>query len=95
MIRAGSAACPVLANRARDRGPIVLHVLTGIGVVDDGGRLLATGTAVVAGITYNFLPFMALPLYASLEQLDGRLIEAAEDLYSSRVQAFRAGNAAP
>jgi spermidine/putrescine transport system permease protein len=67
---------------------LVLRALTGIGVVEDGGRLLATGTAVVAGITYNFLPFMALPLYASLEQLDGRLIEAAEDLYSSKVQAF-------
>ena len=67
---------------------LVLRTLTGIGIVDDGGRLLATGTAVVAGITYNFLPFMALPLYASLEQMDGRLLEAAEDLYSSKLQAF-------
>ena len=41
-------------------------------------------TAVVAGITYNFLPFMALPLYVSLEQIDRRLIEAAEDLYASK-----------
>src|SRR5205823_6663561 len=45
-------------------------------------------TAVVAGITYNFLPFMALPLYVSLEQIDHRLIEAAQDLYASRVRAF-------
>ncbi|HXH89305.1 MAG TPA: ABC transporter permease [Gaiellaceae bacterium] len=67
---------------------LVLRTLTGIGVVEDGGRLLATGTAVVAGITYNFLPFMALPLYASLEQMDSRLLEAAEDLYSSKLQAF-------
>jgi spermidine/putrescine transport system permease protein len=67
---------------------LVLDVLTTVGIVEDGGRLLATSTAVVAGITYNFLPFMALPLYASLEQIDGRLIEAAEDLYASRVQAF-------
>jgi len=67
---------------------LVLRSLTGIGVVEDGGRLLATGTAVVAGITYNFLPFMALPLYASLEQMDSRLLEAAEDLYSSKLQAF-------
>ena len=52
------------------------------------GRLLATSTAVVAGITYNFLPFMALPLYVSLEQIDHRLIEAAEDLYASRAKAF-------
>jgi spermidine/putrescine transport system permease protein len=43
---------------------------------------------VVAGITYNFLPFMALPLYVSLEQIDHRLIEAAQDLYASRVKAF-------
>ena len=42
----------------------------------------------MAGITYNFLPFMVLPLYVSLEQIDERLIEAAEDLYASRVQAF-------
>ncbi|MDQ3066760.1 MAG: ABC transporter permease [Actinomycetota bacterium] len=66
----------------------VLDALTGIGVVEDGGRLLATSTAVVAGITYNFLPFMALPLYASLEQIDGRLVEAAEDLYASKAKAF-------
>jgi spermidine/putrescine transport system permease protein len=43
---------------------------------------------VVAGITYNFLPFMALPLYVSLEQIDPRLIEAAKDLYSSSAKAF-------
>jgi spermidine/putrescine transport system permease protein len=43
---------------------------------------------VVAGITYNFLPFMALPLYVALEAIDPRLIEAAEDLYASRLQAF-------
>ena len=38
----------------------------------------------IAGLTYNFLPFMILPIYASLEQIDTRLIEAAKDLYSSR-----------
>jgi spermidine/putrescine transport system permease protein len=52
------------------------------------GRLLATSTAVVAGITYNFLPFMALPLYVALEQIDPRLLEAAQDLYASRVKTF-------
>jgi spermidine/putrescine transport system permease protein len=55
----------------------------------DDGRLLATRTAVIAGITYNFLPFMALPLYVSLEKVDRRYIEAATDLYASRVTAFR------
>jgi spermidine/putrescine transport system permease protein len=67
---------------------VVVDALRAVGALGDGERLLATATAVVAGITYNFLPFMALPLYASLEQIDGRLIEAAEDLYASRFQAF-------
>lgn len=70
-----------------DDGPVV-GFLRAIGILDDDGRLLATSTAVVAGITYNFLPFMALPLYVSLEQIDQRLIEAAEDLYASRFKAF-------
>jgi spermidine/putrescine transport system permease protein len=50
--------------------------------------LLATSTAVIAGITYNFLPFMVLPLYVSLEQVDERLLEAAQDLYASKWKAF-------
>ena len=53
------------------------------------GRLLATPVAVVAGLTYNFLPFMVLPLYASLERLDPRLLEAAGDLYASPFTGFR------
>jgi spermidine/putrescine transport system permease protein len=60
-----------------------------IGLVSENGRLLATNTAVIAGIAYNFLPFMALPLYVSLEKIDRRLIEAATDLYASRATAFR------
>jgi spermidine/putrescine transport system permease protein len=70
-----------------DQGPVV-GFLRDIGVLSDDGRLLATSTAVVAGITYNFLPFMALPLYVSLEQIDERLIEAAQDLYASKWKAF-------
>jgi spermidine/putrescine transport system permease protein len=66
----------------------VLDVLRALHVVGEGERLLATSVAVVAGITYNFLPFMALPLYAALEQIDARLVEAAEDLYASKLQAF-------
>ena len=45
--------------------------------------------AVIAGITYNFLPFTALPLYVALERIDTRLVEAAKDLYASRFEAFR------
>ncbi len=60
-----------------------------VGLISDNGRLLASTKAVIAGITYNFLPFMALPLYVSLEKIDRRLIEAATDLYASRTTAFR------
>ena len=70
-----------------DQGPVV-RVLRDVGILGHDGRLLATSTAVVAGITYNFFPFMALPLYVSLEQIDERLIEAAQDLYASKWKAF-------
>jgi spermidine/putrescine transport system permease protein len=69
-------------------GGVVATTLRHLHILGADGRLLATSTAVVAGITYNFLPFMVLPLYVSLEQIDGRLIEAAQDLYSSRLKAF-------
>ena len=74
-------------NILADEGPVV-GFLQGIHLLGDDGRLLATTTAVVAGITYNFLPFMALPLYVSLEQIDPRMLEAAKDLYSSSTQTF-------
>src|SRR3954454_17979959 len=67
----------------------VVHFLQHVGLLSSDGRLLATRTAVIAGITYNFMPFMALPLYVSLEKIDRRLIEAATDLYASRATAFR------
>jgi spermidine/putrescine transport system permease protein len=67
---------------------LVLRILRDLGLVGSNGHLLATSTAVVAGITYNFLPFMALPLYVSLEQIDHSLIEAAQDLYASKWKAF-------
>ena len=73
-----------------DQGPVVhfLRYVHLINVIGDNDRLLATPTAVVAGITYNFLPFMALPLYVALEQIDPRLIEAGQDLYASKVRTF-------
>ncbi len=67
----------------------VVDVFQTVGLLGADGRLLATTGAVIAGITYNFLPFMALPLYASLERIDRSLIEAATDLYASRLTAFR------
>ena len=74
-------------NILADEGPVV-GALRGLHILDEDGRLLATTFAVVAGITYNFFPFMALPLYVSLEQIDGRLLEAAKDLYASPTHAF-------
>ena len=73
-----------------DQGPVVhfLRYVHLINVIGDNDRLLATPTAVVAGITYNFLPFMALPLYVALEQIDPRLIEAGQDLYASNLRTF-------
>ena len=61
---------------------LVLGPLKQIGILPEEFRLLATPAAVIAGITYNFLPFMTLPLYVALEKIDKRLIEAAEDLYA-------------
>jgi spermidine/putrescine transport system permease protein len=52
------------------------------------GHVLATSFAMIAGLTYNFLPFMILPIYASLERVDVRLIEAGKDLYASATQSF-------
>ena len=70
-----------------DSSPTV-DVLQFLHLVPQDGRVLATSGAVIAGLTYNFLPFMILPIYASLERMDTRLIEAAEDLYASRFRAF-------
>ncbi len=71
-----------------DGGPAV-WLLQQLHVLRDGGRLLDTTVAVVGGLTYNFLPFMILPIYVSLEKIDRRLVEAAEDLYSTPIGAFR------
>ena len=67
----------ILADNGLLLGPI-----KAAGILPDEFRLLATPAAVIAGITYNFLPFMTLPLYVALERMDKRLIEAAEDLYA-------------
>ena len=71
-----------------DQG-FVVEALKAVGILPQSGRLLATSWAVVAGLMYNYLPFMVLPLYASLEKISPQLIEAAHDLYSSPSTAFR------
>jgi len=67
---------------------ILLGTLKDWGVMPDDFQLLATPVAVLGGLIYNFLPFMALPLYVALERLDHSLLDAASDLYSNRRQAF-------
>ena len=66
----------------------VVELLKTLQVLPEDGRLLATPVAVVTGLTYNFLPFMVLPLYATLEKMDYSLIEAAQDLGCTPTQAF-------
>ena len=71
-----------------DGGPAV-WLLQQLHLSRTGGRLLDTTMAVIGGLTYNFLPFMILPIYVSLEKIDRRLVEAAQDLYSTPLGAFR------
>ncbi len=66
----------------------VVDFLGSLGLLGSADRVLDTPASVIAGLTYNFLPFMILPIYATLERLDVRLIEAANDLYASARAAF-------
>jgi spermidine/putrescine transport system permease protein len=76
---------------------IIVRVLDAVRLSDvlewlqimDNGRLVNTPAAVIGGLTYNFLPFMILPIYVSLEKIDVRLVDAAQDLYSTPTKAFR------
>jgi spermidine/putrescine transport system permease protein len=83
-------------NLLADSGPVVsfFNTLRIDGVLEflhimDNGRLINTPAAVIGGLTYNFLPFMILPLYVSLEKIDVRLVDAAMDLYTTASGAFR------
>ena len=71
-----------------DEGPIVVF-LKSIAVLPSDGHLTGTAFSVIFGLTYNFIPFMTLPLYATLERLDLRYIEAGADLYASPWTTFR------
>jgi spermidine/putrescine transport system permease protein len=68
---------------------LLLGPLKSAGLIPEDFRVLRTPLAVVAGITYNYMPFAALPLYVSLERVDRRLVEAAKDLYATKAMAFR------
>jgi len=71
-----------------DGGPVV-GILQNLGILSENDGLLGKPIAVIGALAYNFLPFMVLPIYVSLEKLDVRLLEAASDLYSSPARAFR------
>ncbi len=70
-----------------DEGPVV-STLQMIGLLGSQAHLTGTGFAVVFGLTYNFIPFMTLPLFASLDRLDTRLLEAGNDLYAGPATTF-------
>lgn len=71
-----------------DEGPIVQALKT-VAILPSDGHLTGTTFSVIFGLTYNFIPFMTLPLYATLERLDLRYIEAGADLYASPFTVFR------
>jgi len=70
-----------------DEGPVVT-VLRAVAILPPDGHLTATAFAVVCGLTYNFLPFMMLPIYANLDRLDTNLLEASGDLYANPITTF-------
>lgn len=70
-----------------DNGPVV-SVLQSLTILPDDARITGTPFAVIFGLAYNFIPFMTLPIYAALERLDLRYLEAGSDLYSSPVSTF-------
>ena len=67
----------------------VVPGLRALSIIGENTTLTSTSVAVVAGMTYNFLPFMTLPLYASLERIDPRTMEASGDLYANGLTTFR------
>ena len=71
----------------QDNG-VIVSALRATPLLGDGDSLLATPLAVICGLTYNYIALMALPLYATLDRLDGRLLEAAHDLYAKPIVAF-------
>ncbi len=73
---------------------LIVDTLQFLHILGDDGRLLATPFAVITGLAYNFLPFMVLPLFASIDKIDPRLIEASSDLYANPVSRLLQGHLA-
>jgi spermidine/putrescine transport system permease protein len=72
-----------------DEGPLFGFLKNDLHILSADFTVVGTPVSVIAGLTYNFLPFMILPLYVALEKIDPRLVEAANDLYAGRWEAFR------
>jgi spermidine/putrescine transport system permease protein len=72
----------------QDQGPFV-GLLRNLHIIGRDAHVLSTSWAVIGGLTYNFLPFMVLPIYVSLEKIDVALVDAARDLFSNPFRAFR------
>src|SRR5919205_905842 len=68
---------------------MVVSTLRDLHLVAADFHIIGTAPAVIAGLTYNFLPFMVLPIYVALERIDPRVLEAARDLYADPATAFR------
>lgn len=68
---------------------LIDQAVMGLGLSDTTVSILYTPAAIAIGLTYSYLPFMVLPIYASLEKLDFRLVEAAYDLGANRLRALR------
>lgn len=69
-------------------GGVVVSALGSVGLLPSEGRLLSTSWAVIGGLAYNWIIFMILPIYVSLEKIDARLLEASRDLYASNRRMF-------
>jgi len=68
---------------------LVLGTLKDIGILSENAHILSTPFAVITGLTYDALPWMALPIYVAIEKIDRDLVEASADLYASGYQQFR------
>jgi spermidine/putrescine transport system permease protein len=75
-------------NQMLSDNGMILSPLKSLGIVSADFHILATPVAVIGGLTYNFMPFMVLPIYVALERVDPALLEASADLYASKVSAF-------
>jgi len=79
----GRYAAPAIMELIRNQG-VINNSLSGLGVIEEPIQMLYTDFAILLGMTYVYLPLMVLPIYAAMERLDFRLVEAAYDLYASR-----------